>query len=57
MVYSHPLNRNTQSTIDKIVPWVGIGLHSGRRVSMQMHPAAPPAVMNTRLPVNSICIV
>jgi len=41
MVFSHPLHSNTQCTINEIVPYVGIGLHSGRRVSMQMHPAAP----------------
>ncbi len=41
MVYSHPLYSNTQCTINEIVPYVGIGLHSGSNVSMQMHPAAP----------------
>jgi UDP-3-O-[3-hydroxymyristoyl] N-acetylglucosamine deacetylase len=41
MVFTRPPNGNTQCTINEIVPWVGIGLHSGRRVSMQMHPAAP----------------
>jgi UDP-3-O-[3-hydroxymyristoyl] N-acetylglucosamine deacetylase len=41
MVYSNPLNSNTQCTINEIMPYVGIGLHSGRRVTMQLHPAAP----------------
>jgi UDP-3-O-[3-hydroxymyristoyl] N-acetylglucosamine deacetylase len=41
MVFTRPPNGNTQSTINKIVPYVGIALQSGRRVSMQMHPAAP----------------
>ncbi|MCG6888768.1 MAG: UDP-3-O-acyl-N-acetylglucosamine deacetylase [Gammaproteobacteria bacterium] len=41
MVYSHPLYSNTQCTINTIMPYVGIGLHSGRRVTMQLHPAAP----------------
>ena len=41
MVYSHPLYRNTQCTINEIMPYVGIGLHNGRRVTMQLHPAAP----------------
>ncbi len=41
MVYSHPLNSNMQCTVNEIVPYVGIGLHSGHRVTMQFHPAAP----------------
>ena len=41
MIFRHPLNSNTQCTINKIVPYVGIALQSGRRVSIQMHPAAP----------------
>jgi UDP-3-O-[3-hydroxymyristoyl] N-acetylglucosamine deacetylase len=39
LLFTHPLNSNTQCTINKIVSYVGIALHSGRRVSVQMHPA------------------
>lgn len=41
MVLTRPPNSNTQCTINQIVPYVGIGPHSGGRVSMQLHPAAP----------------
>ena len=41
MVFLNPNNANTQCTINQVVNYVGIGLHSGRRVSMQLHPAAP----------------
>jgi UDP-3-O-acyl-N-acetylglucosamine deacetylase len=41
MVFARPPNGNAQCTINEIVPWVGIGLHSECRVSMHMHPAAP----------------
>jgi UDP-3-O-[3-hydroxymyristoyl] N-acetylglucosamine deacetylase len=41
MVLTRPPNSNTQCTINEIVPYVGIGPHSGRRVSVQLHPAAP----------------
>ena len=41
MVFTRPPNGNTQCTINEIVSYVGIGLHSGRRVSVQLHPAAP----------------
>ena len=41
MVFLNPQNANTQCTINEVVHYVGIGLHSGRRVSMQLHPAAP----------------
>jgi UDP-3-O-[3-hydroxymyristoyl] N-acetylglucosamine deacetylase len=41
MVYSHPLYSTIQCTINQVMPYVGIGLHSGHRVTMQMHPAPP----------------
>lgn len=41
MVYSHPLYSTIQCTIDQVMPCVGVGLHSGHRVTMQLHPAAP----------------
>ena len=41
MVFLNPQNANTQCTINEVVHYVGIGLHSGHRVSMQLHPAAP----------------
>jgi UDP-3-O-acyl-N-acetylglucosamine deacetylase len=41
LVFTRPPNGNTQSTINEIVPYVGIALQSGRRVSVQMHPATP----------------
>jgi UDP-3-O-[3-hydroxymyristoyl] N-acetylglucosamine deacetylase len=41
LLFTHPLNSNTQCTINKIVSYVGIALLSGRRVSVQMHPATP----------------
>ena len=41
MVFLNPQNANTQCTINDVVHYVGIGLHSGCRVSMQLHPAAP----------------
>ncbi len=41
MVYSNPINSTTQCTINELVHYVGIGLHSGHSVSMTLHPAAP----------------
>jgi len=41
MVYSDPLYSTAQCTTNEIIHYVGIGLHSGRKVSMQLHPAAP----------------
>ena len=41
MVYSDPLYSTAQCTIDRIINYVGVGLHSGRNVAMQLHPAAP----------------
>ena len=41
MVYSDPLYSTAQCTIDQIINYVGIGLHGGRSVTMQLHPAAP----------------
>ena len=41
MVYSHPTYSTIQCTISQVMSYVGIGLHSGKRVTMQLHPAAP----------------
>ena len=41
MVYTDPLYSTAQCTTRQVIDYVGIGLHSGRRVSMQLHPAAP----------------
>jgi UDP-3-O-[3-hydroxymyristoyl] N-acetylglucosamine deacetylase len=41
MVFSDPLFSTSQCTISQAVHYVGIGLHGGRSVSMQLHPAAP----------------
>ena len=41
MVFTDPVNANTQCTIARVMSYVGIGLHGGQRVSMQLHPAAP----------------
>ena len=41
MVYSNPTNSTTQCTINQIISYVGIGLHSGHKVSMTLYPAAP----------------
>ncbi len=41
MVYSNPTNSTTQCTINEIISYVGIGLHSGHKVSMTLYPAAP----------------
>ncbi len=41
MVYSNPLNSTFQCTINEVIHYVGIGLHSGHRVSMKLQPAAP----------------
>lgn len=41
MVFSDPVFSTTQCTISEVIHYVGIGLHSGRSVSMQLHPAAP----------------
>lgn len=41
MVYSNPTNSITQCTINEIISYVGIGLHSGHKVSMTLYPAAP----------------
>ncbi len=41
MVYSNPVNSTLQCTINEVIHYVGIGLHSGHRVSMKLQPAAP----------------
>jgi len=41
MVYSDPTTGNSQCTINDIIHYVGVGLHSGHRVSMNLYPAAP----------------
>jgi len=41
MVYSKPTNSTLQCTISEIIHYVGVGLHSGRNVSMNLYPAAP----------------
>ena len=41
MVYSDPTKSISQCTINEIVHYVGVGLHSGHKVSMNLYPAAP----------------
>jgi len=41
MVYTNPTISTTQCTINEIIHYVGVGLHSGHKVSMSLHPAAP----------------
>ena len=41
MVYSKPVDSTSQSTINETIHYIGIGLHSGHRVSMTLYPAAP----------------
>jgi len=41
MVYSNPVTSTTQCTVNEIIHYVGIGLHSGHHVSMTLYPAAP----------------
>lgn len=41
MVYSKPANRVFQCTLTDEIHYVGIGLHSGRKVSMTLSPAPP----------------
>lgn len=41
MVYTNPTISTTQCTINEIIHYVGVGLHSGQKVSMALHPAAP----------------
>ncbi|MCP4877683.1 MAG: UDP-3-O-acyl-N-acetylglucosamine deacetylase [Gammaproteobacteria bacterium] len=41
MVYSKLANGTTQCTTNEIIRYVGIGLHSGHKVSMILYPAAP----------------
>lgn len=41
MVYSNPQNGTSQCTINEAIHYVGLGLHSGHKVSMNLYPAAP----------------
>ena len=41
MVYSNPTHSTSQCTINQIIHYVGVGLHSGHNVSMSLYPAAP----------------
>ncbi len=41
MVYLNPVNSTSQCTINNIIHYVGIGLHSGRSVAMNLYPAPP----------------
>lgn len=41
MVYSKPANRVYQCTLASEIHYVGVGLHSGRKVSMTLSPAPP----------------
>jgi len=41
MVYSDPTTSTSQCTINQIIHYVGVGLHSGHNVSMNLYPAAP----------------
>jgi UDP-3-O-[3-hydroxymyristoyl] N-acetylglucosamine deacetylase len=41
MVFSDPLLSTSQCTLGQVIHYVGIGLHSGRSVAMQLHPAPP----------------
>ena len=41
MVYSKGVNRTQQCTLAAEIDYVGIGLHSGRKVSMKLLPAPP----------------
>lgn len=46
MVYSNPRYSTAQCTISQVINYVGIGLHGGRSVSMQLHPAPPNSGIN-----------
>ena len=41
MVYSKPAIGTSQCTINESIHYVGVGLHSGHKVSMSLHPATP----------------
>jgi len=41
MVFSDPVIGTSQCTINEPIHYVGIGLHSGHKVSMKLHPASP----------------
>jgi len=41
MVYSNPVTGTLQCTISESIHYIGIGLHSGQNVSMNLYPAAP----------------
>ena len=46
MVYSNPRYSTVQCTLNQVIDYVGIGLHGGRNVAMQLHPAAPNSGIN-----------
>ena len=46
MVYSNPRYSTVQCTLTHVIDYVGIGLHSGRSVTMQLHPAPPNSGIN-----------
>ncbi len=41
MYFSDPVLSTTQGTLARTIRYRGVGLHSGRSVAMQLHPAAP----------------
>ncbi len=41
MVYSKPAIGTSQCTINESIHYIGVGLHSGHKVSMALHPATP----------------
>ena len=41
MVYLKPAIGTSQCTINESIHYIGIGLHSGHKVSMNLHPASP----------------
>ena len=41
MVYLNPSAYTSQCTINETIHYIGAGLHNGRKVSMNLHPAAP----------------
>ncbi len=41
MVYSKPAIGTSQCTINESIHYGGVGLHSGHKVSMSLHPATP----------------
>jgi UDP-3-O-acyl-N-acetylglucosamine deacetylase len=41
MIFSDPVFSTSQCTFSQAIHYVGIGLHGGRSVSMQLHPTVP----------------